>query len=84
VTLKIEEMIAEGDTVVYRWTVHGRHTHEMLTPYGPAAPTGREITLTGISITHLRDGKIVEEILHGDDLGYCQQMGVIPTPGKST
>lgn len=56
-SMTIEEMVAEGDTVVSRWTWRGTHLGE----YQGIAPTGKKLTGTGITIFHLRDGKIIED-----------------------
>lgn len=72
-----EEVIAEGDQVVVRWTGQGTHTGELL----GIPPTGKQATLTGITIYRLADGKIVEERGEEDALGFLQQLGVIPAMG---
>ncbi|HZY57242.1 MAG TPA: ester cyclase [Rubrobacteraceae bacterium] len=74
----IEDMIAEGDKVAYRWTYRGTHQGELM----GIAPTGREVTITGITISRFADGKIVEEWNNFDQLGTMQQLGVIPAPGQ--
>lgn len=65
------------DVVVVRWTMHGSHTGELL----GIPPTGKQVTLTGITIYRLSDGKIVEERGEEDALGLMQQLGVIPVMG---
>jgi steroid delta-isomerase-like uncharacterized protein len=70
----IEEQIAEGDTVVTRWTARGTHEGEL---FG-IAPTGKRTTTTGVSIERLADGKIVESHDQWDALGLMQQLGVAP------
>lgn len=80
VTLTVEEMIAEEDKVVTRWTIHGTHTGDLLTPYGRVSPTGKHVTYTGITINRLADGKIVDDRFEGDVLGLLQQVGALPTP----
>jgi predicted SnoaL-like aldol condensation-catalyzing enzyme len=40
--------------------------------------TGREVTLAGINIFRVRDGKLVERWGRTDDLGFLQQLGVVP------
>ncbi len=72
----IEEQIAEGDKVAYRWTARGTHQGELM----GIAPTGRRMTLTGIAIARLVDGKIEEIWENYDALGMMQQLGVIPSP----
>ena len=53
----IEETIAEGEKVAYRWTAHGTHQGE----YHGIAPTGKAIAPTGITILRIVDGKVVED-----------------------
>jgi predicted ester cyclase len=41
------------------------------------APTGKQVRASGISIVHIRDGRIVEMWTNVDFLGLMQQMGAI-------
>ena len=68
----IEDMVAEGDKVVLRWI--WRFTHSK-GDYMGIAPTGKRVTMTGISILRILGGKIVEEWGNSDDLGMMQQLG---------
>ena len=70
----IEDMVAEGDKVVVRWTWRGIHKGE----YMGVAPTGKQATITGINILRIVGGKIVEEWGEMDMLGMMQQLGVFP------
>ena len=70
----IEEQIAEGDKVAYRWTARGTHQGEFM----GIAPTGNRVEMTGISIARLIDGKIEEIWENYDALGMMQQLGHIP------
>ncbi len=74
---KIEYEIAEGDTVVQRWTARATHKGE----FQGIPPTGRRGTVTGITIYRLSVGEIVEGWTNADMLGLMQQLGVIPMPG---
>lgn len=69
-----EDMIAEGDKVVTRWTIKGTHKGELM----GIPPTDSNVTFTGILISRIADGKIVEDWENSDVLGMLQQMGVIP------
>jgi steroid delta-isomerase-like uncharacterized protein len=69
-----EEVVAEGDKVVVRWTWSGTHTGEV---WGVAA-TGERLTLTGISILRIAGDKIVEEWGEMDNLGLMGQLGLLP------
>jgi steroid delta-isomerase-like uncharacterized protein len=70
----VEDVIAEGDKVVTRYTLSGTHrggTEEL----GP--PTGKRIKLEGITIHRIEDGKIVEEWERYDNLSMLQQLGLV-------
>ena len=69
----IEDQIAENDKVVTRYTGQGTHQGE----YEGIPPTGKKITLTGIWITRIVDGKIVESWGEGDMLGFMQKLGAL-------
>ncbi|HEY6541361.1 MAG TPA: ester cyclase [Ktedonobacteraceae bacterium] len=73
----IEDMIAEGNKVVWRYTVRGTHHGSFM----GIAPTGKSITLTGILISRFADDKVVEDWNNYDALGMMQQLGVIPAMG---
>ena len=75
----IEAMVAEGDTVVSRWTFHGTHENK----FAGVAATGRQVSLSGINIDRIVDGKFVERWYEMDRMGLMQQLGVIPAPGQS-
>jgi steroid delta-isomerase-like uncharacterized protein len=70
----LELLVAEGDIVVERFTASGTHTGAEL--MGVAA-SGRTITLPGINIFRLRDGRIVERWGRLDDLGLLGQLGLV-------
>ncbi len=70
----LEDLVAEGDRVVYRWTTRATHRGEFL----GGAPTGRRITATGIVILRIAGGKITEAWQCHDLLGLKQQLGLLP------
>ena len=47
------------------------------------APTGKQVTMAGIDIFRIADGRIVELWGQEDVLGMMQQIGAIPSPGQS-
>lgn len=72
--ITVEDLLAEGDKVVDRWTARGTHPGELI----GIPPTGKEVTITGMDILRISNGKIAE-IWHQEDmLGMMQQLGVIP------
>jgi predicted ester cyclase len=74
----LEDLIAEGDKVGVGYTARSTHTGE----FQGIPPTGKSVTITGIDIFRLADGKIVEMWVEFDQLGQLQQLDVIPTPGQ--
>jgi steroid delta-isomerase-like uncharacterized protein len=71
----VEEMVAEGDKVVTRFTWTGTHRSTFL---GVPA-TGRGVTVKGVVIDQLAGGKMNESRLLMDSLGMMQQLGVVPS-----
>jgi steroid delta-isomerase-like uncharacterized protein len=72
--LTIEDVIAEGDRVVTRWTATGTQEAEL---FGIPA-TGKQATVTGITIGRIADGRIAENWISWDTLGLLQQLGAVP------
>ncbi|MBI4788257.1 MAG: ester cyclase [Chloroflexi bacterium] len=70
----IEDIMAEGDKVVCRWSSTGTHKGELL---GIPA-TNKRATVTGTDITRCENGKLAEGWGVFDQLGLLQQLGVIP------
>ena len=75
--ITIDEQVAEGDTVVTRWTAVGVNSG----PLAGIPPSGKSVTVTGMGIDHYKDGKIISSWGIFDQFGMMVQMGVIPAPG---
>ena len=65
----IDDIIAEGDKVVARWTLHGTHQGDVESPLGRIPPTGKQVAFSGMHIFRIADGKIVERWAEADMLG---------------
>ena len=74
--ITIEDDMSEGDKVVTRWIAQGTHQGELM----GAAPTGNQVTATGITIHRIEEDKIVEEWSNWDALGVMHQIGAVPSP----
>jgi steroid delta-isomerase-like uncharacterized protein len=74
---EIQDLLADGNKVVTR--IWGRGTH--LGDFLGIPATGKQVTMDGITIFRIEDGKIVERWGRVDALGLLQQMGVIPPLG---
>ena len=76
---KVDDQIAEGDKVATRWTFRATHKGEFL---GIAA-TGKRVTITGINICRIEQGKIAELWREVDVVSLLQQLGAGPPLGKT-
>jgi len=72
--LTIEDIIAEGETVMARWSCRGTHKGDL----SGIAPTGKQFTISGVTIARLTNGKLAEGYVNWDALGLMQQLGVAP------
>jgi len=69
----VEDTIAEGDRVVARCAVRGKHVGDSL---GFKA-TGAQIEFDGITIVRIKDGKFVEAWNNFDFMKMYRQLGAI-------
>jgi steroid delta-isomerase-like uncharacterized protein len=74
-----EEMIAEGNKVVGRFTWRGTHRGEL----DGIPPTGKKTVSPALHVFTVVDGKIVDEYGIVDTLLLLQQLGVAPEPGQA-
>lgn len=72
----LHALVAEDETVVAYWTNTGTHQGDFL----GIPPTGRTVTISGIDVHRLRDGRLAEHWHVVEELQMLQQLGVLPTP----
>ena len=60
-----------------RFTFHGTHQGEFM----GIAPTGKQVTMSGIDILRIAEGKIVEMWNQEEVLSMMKRLGAIPEPG---
>lgn len=70
----VDEVVAEGDKVVSRFTWTGTHRATFL----GIQSTDRKVTVKGVVIDRLADGKMADSRILMDTLGMMQQLGVVP------
>ncbi len=75
VRFTVEDIVAEGDRVVVRFTAVGTQRGEFL----GIAPAGKAISVSVIDLVRLRDGQIVEDWERFDLLNMLTQLGATPT-----
>lgn len=67
----VDELVAEGDRVVARFTGVGTHKGDLM----GLAPTGKKISVTGTSTSRIKQDKIAESWTNWDAAGMAQQIG---------
>ena len=78
---KLEDVVAEGNKVAVRFTITGTHRGE----FQGIPPTGKRVSIGGTDFLTIVDGKITEERVFVDMIGWLQQLGAIPaTPLSSS
>ena len=70
--IQVEDILGEGDQVVTNWTMTATHSGVYLNV--PA--THKKISIKGIDIVTIEDGKIVALVRQSDNLGLLKQLGV--------
>ncbi len=78
-TLSIDDMVAEKDRVVVSWVMRGQQQG----PFMDVPATGQEVTLAGINIYHVDEGKILANTERVDVLGLLMQLGATIRPSAA-
>ncbi len=74
----LEDLITSGDKSVARWSFAATHKGELL----GIPPTGNKVSVTGIDIVRMENGKYAEHWDNWDQLGMLRQLGAIPQAGS--
>ena len=74
----IEHMIAEADQVATRTVMQATHTG----PWLGVAPTGKRISIRMTTVHRMANGKIAEDWVLVESLGFFQQLGLIPATSE--
>lgn len=70
----IEDIVAEGNTVMLRLIWRGTHKGQ----FNKYAASGKAIINEGMSVYHLKNGKVTSSTAFPDRLSFFQQIGVVP------
>lgn len=77
--LTVHEQVAEAGTVATRWSARGTHAGEI----AGISATGKEVTVSGLTISTLAGGKVSEQWTTWDRLGMLVQLGAVPAAAKA-
>ena len=67
-------LCAEADVVCMHWRCTGTHKNRFL----GVEPTGKKVTIEGMSFDRFRNGKLIETFTQWDTLGLLQSLGIVP------
>jgi C-1 hydroxylase len=72
--MKVHSVIAEGDLVATRLTLHATHSGE----YMGIKPTGQQVSCALMGLLRIVDGSVVEHWAVADGMHLLQQIGLLP------
>lgn len=78
ITFTIKDVFGQGDKLVKYWNFKGTNTGVFF----DIPATGKKVSLEGVTLVRMSNGKIAEERDFFDNLGFMTQLGLMPEPGK--
>jgi steroid delta-isomerase-like uncharacterized protein len=78
ITFTIKDVFGQGDKLVKHWNFSGTHTGVF---FGIPA-TGKKVSLDGVTLVRMSNGKIAEERDFFDNYDFLTQLGLIPAKEK--
>ncbi len=75
----IEDVVAEEEKLAVSWNFSGTHKGE----YMGIPATNTKVSVDGITIHHIVNGKIMDSYVSWDALGMLQQLGMAPPLGQA-
>ena len=74
VRFTIDDLVLEGERAVILWTARGTHRGSLMN----IPPSNRAVTVRGVSVFTLRDGKVVRGLYIWDVAGMLRNIGLLP------
>jgi steroid delta-isomerase-like uncharacterized protein len=78
--ISVQQLIAEEDFVVFHFALTGIHAG----PLGDLPPSGKRVTIRGIDLFRIAEGKLIELWSYQDTLAFLRQIGLTLTAGADT
>lgn len=72
--MTVDDIIAEGELLAWRWSVRGTHQADLM----GIPPSGNTVTVHGVSVDRFEGDRIVERWLEMDMHGLLVQIGAAP------
>lgn len=81
--MDVEDVVVAGtpgrERVTVRWHLTGTFSG---TPYMGIDPTGRPISLHGMDLIDMQDGRVAANNVYYDQLSFARQIGMLPAEGS--
>jgi predicted ester cyclase len=74
----LEDIFGHDEKVAFRWRLDGTNTGNLQMNGKTIPPTGKSISITGTNIVTFAHGKAVTNVQNWDELGFTEQLGLIP------
>ena len=77
--VSVQDQVAGGGKVATRWVGRGTHAGDL----PDLAASGKEVTISGVTVSRLEGGRIVEQWITWDRLGLLVQLGAVAAPAEA-
>lgn len=74
-----DQVIMSSDYAVVRWRATGTHKGE----FNGIAPTNRQVSLRGCTVTEIENGQVVKSVSYSDRLALLEQLGATAKTAKA-
>ena len=82
IRFEVLDVVSEGNRVLIQWRATGTHAERLATVTGETIPpTRRRVTVSGVMLTAVREGKITRGWFYWDQLTLLAQLGLTEQPG---
>lgn len=71
---KLEQLIAEDNKVMVRWTISAKHLHD----FNNIPATGKQVVSGGMGIYEMNNGKVTSSHIITDRVDFLQQLNILP------
>lgn len=82
--LDVSNSLAVEDYVIQEYVISGTHKGPLAGPQGTIAPTKKAVTLHGLDVMQLKDGKMVHGWTYANGMEFASQLGLMPAHGEKS
>jgi steroid delta-isomerase-like uncharacterized protein len=77
-THELESYVETGDQAAFELHIRGTHTAPLASPQGEIPPTGKSVDFRSADLIRLEDGRFATYHVYFDQMGFMQQLGLVP------